>query len=207
MLGRAALRKMRLRRAILNRRDLTANMSSAENVKRLTSEFLAHRHDLMSFINGLVRDPQVAEDIFQEVWIKLANVMEKGVQVEHQAKWCRQAARYLILQHWRDQRTAKVFADSTLLEFLDFVEQAYEENESLDDARLNRQRALNECLRALPDRSKRLITLKYEQGRSLKEIAAQLEQSTDAVIKALLRLRQALAVCVHKKVKLQELGL
>jgi RNA polymerase sigma-70 factor (ECF subfamily) len=175
--------------------------------KQVTAEFLAHRHQLMSFIHGLLRDPQEAEDIFQEVWLKLAGALEKGVEIENQAKWCRKAAKYLILQHWRDQRTAKVFADSTLIEFLDFVDQAYDENESLHDLRPERQRALNECLRALPEKSKRLLALKYEQSCALKEIAAQVQQTTDAVIKALLRLRQALAVCVQKKLKLQELGL
>ncbi len=176
-------------------------------MKHLTAEFLANRHQLMSFINGLLRDPQAADDVFQEVWLKLAGAMEKGIQIESQAKWCRKAAKFLILEHWRNQRTAKVFADSTLIEFLDFVDQAYDESESLHDVRADRQRALNECVQSLPEKSRRLIALKYAQDHTLKDIAAQVRQSTDAVIKALLRLRQALAVCVQKKLHLQELGL
>jgi RNA polymerase sigma-70 factor (ECF subfamily) len=178
-----------------------------DQIKEVTAEFLANRHQLMAFIIGLLRDPQVADDIFQEVWLKLAAAMEKGIVIEHQAKWCRKAAKLLILQHWRDQRTARVFADSTLVEFLDFVDQAYDENESLHSLRPERQRALNECVRALPEKSKLLLALKYEHRRSLSDIAAQVRQSTDAVIKALLRLRHALSVCVEKRVRLQELGL
>jgi DNA-directed RNA polymerase specialized sigma24 family protein len=52
-----------------------------------------------------------------------------------------------------------------------------------------------------------MLVLKYEQGLPLKDIAAKAGQSCDAVIKALVRLRQALAVCVEKKLKLGELGL
>jgi DNA-directed RNA polymerase specialized sigma24 family protein len=62
-------------------------------------------------------------------------------------------------------------------------------------------------LQALPEKSRQLLVLKYEQELSITGIALQVSQSTAAVVKALLRLRQALAVCVEKKLKLQELGL
>ena len=50
----------------------------SEALKQVTTEFLASRPKLMSFIYGLVRDPHAAEDIYQEVWLKLANAMENG---------------------------------------------------------------------------------------------------------------------------------
>jgi DNA-directed RNA polymerase specialized sigma24 family protein len=52
-----------------------------------------------------------------------------------------------------------------------------------------------------------LLTLKYDECLSINEIAEVTEQSTDAVVKALLRLRKALSVCVEKRVNLQRLGL
>lgn len=180
---------------------------SVPELKHQIGEFLANRHQLISFITGLLRDPQEAEDIFQEVWLKLASSMEKGTRIENQGKWCRKVAKNFILQHWRSQRNAKVIADSTLVEFLEFVDQAYDENESVHDIRVDRQRALMECIQALREKSKRLIVLKYHQSLSLKQIATELEQTPDAVIKALVRLRQALAICVQKKLKLQEFGL
>jgi len=171
----------------------------------ITTEFLANRRELMSFIYGLVRDLQRAEDIFQETWLKLANALQEKTVVEHQAKWCRKVAKNLVLQHWRQQRNAKVIADSSLLEFLDFVELAYDENAI--DQTTDRQQALNDCVAVLPPRSKRLLALKYEENHSLEQIAKTVDQSTAAVVKALLRLRQALSICVQKKLKLAELGL
>ena len=176
-----------------------------DRTKEITTEFLANRQQLMSFIYGLVRDPQVSEDIFQETWLKLANVQQHGTIIQHQAKWCRKVAKNLVLQHWRQQRNAKVVADSSLLEFLDFVELAYEENPILRTS--DRQQALNDCLAVLPQKSKRLLTLKYDEGYSLDKIAQTVEQSTAAVVKALLRLRHALSICVEKKLKLSALGL
>lgn len=179
----------------------------SEALKQVTTEFLASRPQLMSFIYGLIRDPQTAEDIYQEVWLKLAGAMENGVIIENQAKWCRAVAKNLIVQHWRERRDGKVVADSTLLEFIDYVELAFDENDSQENRWSDRQYALNECVQALPEKSKRLLHLKYDEEFSISAIATHLRQSTSAVVKALVRLRQALAVCVEKKMKLQELGL
>jgi len=178
-----------------------------EPLTQVTAEFLANRQHLLAFINGLLRDPRAAEDIFQEVWLRLAGALEKGVVIEHQSRWCRTVAKNLIFQHWRDQRSSRVVADSTLQEFLDFVDEAYEENEPVQSLHAERQLALTQCLQALPGKSRQLVALKYEQSLPLKDIAASVGQSPAAVIKALLRLRQALATCVQKKVRLQELGL
>jgi len=176
-----------------------------DRTKEITTEFLANRQQLMSFIYGLVRDPQIAEDIFQETWLKLANAQQQGTVIQHQAKLCRKVAKNLVLQHWRQQRNAKVVADSSLLEFLDFVELAYEENPLQRTS--DRQQALNDCVAVLPPKSKRLLALKYDEGYPLQKIAQTVEQSTSAVVKALLRLRQALSICVEKKLKLSALGL
>jgi RNA polymerase sigma-70 factor (ECF subfamily) len=178
-----------------------------ERTQHITAQFLADRHRLMAFIHGLLRDPQTAEDVFQEVWLKLSAELEKGTLIENPPAWCRTVARNLILMHWRSRKTSRVIVDSTLTEFLDFVEQAFAENETVDETGPERRRALAGCLRALPEKSRRLITLKYEQELPLKEIAGAVGQSTDAVIKTLVRLRQALAACVEKRLKLQELGL
>jgi RNA polymerase sigma-70 factor, ECF subfamily len=176
-----------------------------DRTMQLTTEFLANRQQLMSFIYGLVRNPQIAEDIFQETWLKLANSTRQGTVIERPAQWCRKVAKNLVLQHWRQQANSKVVVDSSLLEFLDYVELAFDENPA--DRVAERQQALNSCLEALPEKSRRLLTLKYEECYSLERIAQAVEQSTAAVIKALLRLRQALAACVQKKLKLSELGL
>jgi RNA polymerase sigma-70 factor (ECF subfamily) len=179
----------------------------SEHTQRITAQFLADRHRLMAFIHGLLRDAQTAEDVFQEVWLKLSAELEKGTEIQNPPAWCRTVARNLVLMHWRSQKNSKVVVDSSLIEFLDFVEQAFAENECVDDTGPERRGALAECMRALPEKSRQLLVLKYEQALSLKDIARAVGQSTDAVIKALVRLRQALAACVEKKLKLREMGL
>lgn len=167
-----------------------------------SKEFLARRHELMALIYGLVRDWHVAEDLFQEVWVRLANARQRGMVIEDQARWCRKVAKNLVVDHWRRQRDARVIADSALLEFAEFAAQAFEESPTtLSHARLE---ALNECVLGLSERSRRLLVLRYEEQRSLGDVAAATGQSLAAVVKALYRLRQALARCVRHKLCLEE---
>ncbi len=174
----------------------------SEAIQRAAAEFIRERHQLGAFVYGLLRDAHLAEDVLQEVWLRLAAEMEKGTTPMNQAAWCRAVARNLILQHWERQRSAKVVTDSALLEsFLDRVENAFAEAEDTPEEWSAQRKALEECVAALPERSRRLLNLKYEARASMKDIARELGQSFEAVTKALYRLRRALLECVERKLR------
>jgi RNA polymerase sigma-70 factor (ECF subfamily) len=171
----------------------------SEIIQRAAAEFIHDRHRLGAFVGGLLRDPHAAEDVIQEVWVRLAAELEKNTLIENQAAWCRGVARNLILKHWRTQQTAKVVADSEVMEaFLTQVETAFAGSED-DDEWQRRQQALNECVSVLPEKSRRMLSLRYEGRQSVEEVARATGQSFDAVTKALYRLRQALTDCVERK--------
>ena len=170
----------------------------AATLKELSSQFIAGRRELTSFIFGLVRDSQVAEDIFQEVWIRLAEAAEHGQEIREPAKWCRGVARNLILHHWREKRGAKVVADSRIIEL---AEKAFDEREAAGGAS-ERKSALVDCVKTLPDKSRRVLELKYEKSLPGIEVANTVGTTYDAVMRTLSRIRQALARCVEKKLAL-----
>ena len=107
--------------------------------QQITAWFLADRHRLMAFIFGLLREAQTSEDVFQEVWLKLHAELEKGAVIQNPPAWCRTVARNLILMHWRTKQNSKVRVDSTLVEFLDCVEQAFAEDDAADDSGQDRR--------------------------------------------------------------------
>lgn len=179
----------------------------AEPPDKIVEQFLVERHSLLGFIQGLVRDPHVTEDIFQEVWLRLAAEADRNTAIADQGRWCRGVARNLVLHHWRAQRNAKVEVNSPLVEFLDRMEQAFTEASTLPDTLAERQHALSDCLLRLPENSRHVLALRYEQGCSLDEVADRTHQSNATVVKALYRLRRALAECIEKRLKLQEAGL
>ncbi len=173
----------------------------SEIIQRAAAEFIHDRHRLGAFVGGLLRDAHAAEDVIQEVWVRLAAELGKGTAIENQPAWCRGVARNLILKHWRTQQTAKVVADSEVMEaFLAQVETAFSEaDENADDEWQRRQQALDDCVAALPEKSRRVLSLRYEVRKSVEEVARTTGQSFDAVTKSLYRLRQALTDCVERK--------
>ena len=177
-------------------------MTVMERQQELMAEFVAGRHNLFAFIQGLVRNPHDSEDIFQEVWVRFSRALAEGVEILDQAKWCRGTARNLILHFWRDRRKAAVPADDQLL---DLVELAFAEQSANQDYWRARQEALTECIQELPERSQGLLRLKYEEGLPAHEMAGQLRQTSAAVLMALSRLRRALRECAEKKLRLQGL--
>jgi RNA polymerase sigma-70 factor (ECF subfamily) len=172
----------------------------SDRLKELTKQFLALRHGLLAFIHGLVRDLDAADEILQEVWIRLAEAEEKGVQIQATDKWCRGVAKNLILHHFRQKRTAKVVADSRLV---DLAEQAFDEHDSAEMVWSARRSWLFGCIETLPEKSRELLQLRYVGGLRVTQISDRLQRSEDAIMKALSRLRQLLAECVRSRQALE----
>jgi RNA polymerase sigma-70 factor (ECF subfamily) len=174
--------------------------ATSEAVQRAAAEFLRDRHRLGAFVYGLLRDSHAAEDVLQEVWLRLAAEVEKGTELQNQNAWCRGVARNLIRKIWDRSRTAKVVPDSSVLDaLLDKVEQSFAETDDLDEDWAERQEALNDCVSSLPEPSRRLLALRYESQASIAEVAQTLDRSFEGVTKALYRLRKDLLDCVQRK--------
>ena len=172
----------------------------SDAIQRAAAEYTQDRQRLGAFVNGLLRDAHAAEDVMQEVWVRLAAEVKKGTRLENQVGWCRGVARNLIRRRWEQQQSAKVVADSAVLEtFLERVELAFAEmdDEAADWA--ERQQALDGCVAALPERSRRMLTLRYESRASMEDVAAAMGQTFEAVTKSLYRVRRALLDCVKRK--------
>lgn len=169
-------------------------------LQQAAAAFIRDRMRLGAFVGGLLRDAHAAEDVIQEVWLQLAAEVEKGTDIENQPAWCRAVAKNLVLKHWRRQRNAKVVADSEVLEvFLARVDEAFAETDESTDLWERRQQALDDCVAALPEKSRRLLSLRYEGRVPVEEVAHRVGQSFDAVTKSLYRIRQALSDCVERK--------
>lgn len=168
--------------------------------QRLSTEFVADRYRLMAFIRGMVRDSHTAEDIFQEVWIRVSEAVDKGTTIENPAGWCRGVARNLILHYWRTQKRSKIVVDSELLEL---VEQSFSEQDEFSDLWRARERALKDCMQNLPEKSARALAMKYHSGFSISAVAAQLGSTVAGITKLLSRLRQGLGECVDKKLQVE----
>lgn len=168
-------------------------------LKELSTRFMAERHGLMAYIYGLVQQAEVAEDVFQEVWLRLADAAGRGVAIDHPPRWFRGVARNIILHHWRTEKRARVIVDS---ELLDLVDQAFAEQESEGGELERRRRGLQECLRELPAHAKEVLRLKYVADLTADEVGARLSRSSASVLMLLSRLRRGLEDCVNRRMRL-----
>lgn len=148
---------------------------------------------LTAYVMSSVRDRQHAEDIVQEVGAAVsANFTDIPDGVSFNT-WALSIARNHILKRYRaDHRDKHLFKS----EALEALAGAYDRlSDSTDEMRA----ALDHCVELLPDRSRRIIELRYQQNKRVHGIAAMLGSTANAVSGVLFRVRQSLKDCIEKR--------
>jgi len=174
------------------------NMDKVRQIKDLTTEFLANRQYIKAFILSMVKDINLTDDILQEVWIKLAESVDKDIKIENLVAWCITISKNLIQNHWREVRIDLKAKNERVLKL---VEETFQEKESAREVWKSRQKALKECIQNLPGKSREILELKYEQGLKSENIASLMKNSLSNVFVMLFRIRNQLLDCAEKRLK------
>ncbi len=139
----------------------------------------------------VVRDPQAAEDIFQNVAIK---AMTKEVSFDAEGavlSWAFITARREAIDWLRRHRNESPTLDIKIIEV---IEREWLTESKQEDSRTE---TLRTCLQELPPKSADLLRLRYFDGFACGVIAERLGTGLDTVYKRLSRLHQALKQCVE----------
>lgn len=146
--------------------------------------FNRERLHLVRLIQRIVRDPDVAEDLAQDAWLK---VMDKD---ETNLSYLYKTAQNLALDYLRGQKVRHGYAEQALHEQEEMATGALEDAvvaaESLEQ-HLN-------ALQSLPERTQRIFLLNRLDGMSYSTIARELNLSVSTVEKEMIR---AIQVCVR----------
>jgi RNA polymerase sigma-70 factor, ECF subfamily len=160
--------------------------------------FMSNRHEIQSFIVGMVRNSSAAEDIFQEVSIILWNKFDSYNADSSFKAWARGIASNKVLQFWQKQKkTAAVYSP----EFMDSVLAAYERT---DTAKGNMIAALQKCREQLPEKQAVLLKYKYDEKYKLERIAEVTGKSLAATQKTISRLRFVLQTCIKNQMSQED---
>jgi RNA polymerase sigma-70 factor (ECF subfamily) len=160
--------------------------------------FLRHEADLKAFIGSLVLDAHLRADVFQEVALTLWQQIDHYDPARSFGAWARGIAANKVLQmRQRSARFPIAFAPETIRAVLD----AFERTE--EDA-ADRADALRECIRLLPEKSRHLLALRYEENLPGEEIARRVSGSLEAIYQSLSRIRARLQECIRRRLALQE---
>ena len=144
----------------------------------------------------VVKDAHVAEDIFQNTVLK---AVTKDVSFEAEAalfSWAFITARRDSLNWYRKHRRESVGIDEDILTLIHHDWQ----NDHLNP-KGNRFELLRDCMEELPQKSEKILRLRYFEGLSCGEIADSISITLDAVYKRISRIQNSLRKCVELKMQ------
>jgi RNA polymerase sigma-70 factor (ECF subfamily) len=144
----------------------------------------------------IVRDAHAAEDIFQNVALKSVT---REVSFEHQGallSWATLTARREAIDWLRKRKSEALGLEQDVLDLLDCE---WQSKSAVPEG--PRMEALRDCLDSVPANSRRLLELRYFDGRSCQEVAEILGAGVEAIYQRLSRLHRQLKECVDQRVK------
>jgi RNA polymerase sigma factor (sigma-70 family) len=150
-----------------------------------------HKNRVYTYILLIVKDQQLAEDIFQDTFIKVIKSLQKGKYQEKGifVSWVVRIAHNLIIDHFRKSKHLKTYSsDANDMDVFNIKKLA---DDNIEDVMINDQIAedVRKLVELLPEEQKEVIMLRHYGGLSFKEIADQTEVSINT---ALGRMRYAL---------------
>ncbi len=154
--------------------------------------FLRCETELRALIGSVIRDVSSREDIFQEVALTLWQHFDRYDRNRPFGAWARGIAVKKLLERWHQARRTPVpFSPRAIQMLAEAAEQAQAQPALSFEA-------LDHCLGRLPEKSRRLLALRYRQSQKLGAIAAEFRTTTTAIYQALSRLRSRLRECMRR---------
>ena len=160
------------------------------NEKSLEILIIRHKQRIFSFVLSKVLDREVAEDIFQDTFIKVINTLKRGAYNEEGKflPWVMRIAHNLIIDHFRRNKRIPKFNNTDEFDIFSVISDDVlnVESQIIKDQILDDVRGL---IDELPDDQKEVLLMRMYRDMSFKEIA----ENTDVSINtALGRMRYAL---------------
>jgi RNA polymerase sigma-70 factor, ECF subfamily len=147
------------------------------------------------FILRMVRRPAVAEDLAQDVFIRLWRHMAEIQSAALLPGWVRRVAANAVIDHWRKEeareRRMRVFREHPVARHTVRPYTRMETAEALD--------LVQAALDSLPARLRTVLLLRTQEGLSYEEVADTLGMSVHAVRSRLFRARQELHRILKRK--------
>lgn len=166
----------------LSDQDLIALYRNGEE-EALSDLICRHKEKLFTSIVLLVRDQYLAEDIFQETFIKIIDTIRSGRYTEKGKflPWAIRIAHNLCVDHFRRMKRTPIIRtsdDKDIFNVLPFADPGAEE------VMITRQshESVRKMLYQLPPEQREVIILRHYAGLSFKEIAQQTDVSINTAL-------------------------
>lgn len=151
---------------------------------------------IFRFIFIKVNSKEIAEDLTSETFLKTWTAFSNG-KISNPKAFLYKTARNLIIDYYRDKSKNNFLS-------LEEIPEAKDSNPSFFDQILKDEKIalIKSALQELKEEYQEVITLRYLNGLSIKEISQILEKSPEAIRTSLSRAIQALKEICNKKQKI-----
>ncbi|MBB4036010.1 RNA polymerase sigma-70 factor (ECF subfamily) [Dysgonomonas hofstadii] len=152
---------------------------------------MRHKQSVFNYICFTVRNRELAEDIFQETFIKAIMTIKQGRYTENGKfrAWISRIAHNLIIDHFRQEKNENTVSNDEAP--VDLLNNPTLCDGTIEDYLVKKQITsdIRKLVSYLPDNQKEVLEMRYYQDLSFKEIA---EQTGVSINTALGRMRYAI---------------
>ena len=171
--------------------DLLVAMFAKGNNEAFDVLLNRHQSRVFSYILHIVKIHDLAEDIFQETFVKAIMTIKQGRYSESGkfSAWITRIAQNLIIDHYRQEKSENTVStdeeDANFLNRKDLCE------ENIEDVMVVNQihKDIKRIIKALPESQREVLIMRYYRNMSFKEIADATQVSINT---ALGRMRYAI---------------
>lgn len=166
-------------------RYLQGNQASLEKL------IIRHKNKVFAYILMIVKDKELADDIFQDTFIKVINTIKAGNYKEEGKfiQWVMRIAHNLIIDHFRKSKRIPVVDNSNdefdIFDTISLTDPSVEERMVRDQIHSD----VRKLIEYLPPEQKEVLFMRHYSEMSFKDIA---EQTNVSINTALGRMRYAL---------------
>ncbi len=150
-----------------------------------------HKNRVYTYILLIVRNRDLAEDVFQETFMKAIVTIKQGRYVDNGKfyAWVTRIAHNLIIDIFRKERNENTISNDEFEE-VDLFNNPKFSDENIEERLVRNQvmKDVSQLVRMLPDSQKEVVILRYYKNLSFKDIA---DQTGVSINTALGRMRYA----------------
>lgn len=175
---------------ILNDKELVERYKNG-NVTCFELLMERHQNKVFSYILMLVKDRQLADDIFQDTFLKIIRTIKSGAYKEEGKfiQFAMRIAHNLVIDHFRKSNRLPM-ADSVNKDY-DIINNTKYSDQSIEEAMITEQvyDDLRKMIEFLPEEQKEVLNMRMYADMSFKDIA---EATNVSINTALGRMRYAI---------------
>lgn len=155
--------------------------------RALATLIARHQKDLFTFIYYKLMDEDLANDVFQDTFMKIIVTLKDGRYTEEGKfiLWAKRIAYNLIIDHFRTKSKAPKISETTYEnDDYSIFDLLSETSENIEEKLITRQihEDLTRMVLLLPENQREVIRLRFFDGLSFKEIAEHTETSINTTL-------------------------